>query len=178
MTDLARVQELFRLTTPEYPRPRPQSFWDEIWQNITGRPVREELEALRARVRKLEQRRPVSVTKPPIASAPLEVPALKELMSQVEALADKQDHITSCLQDWLKALHGIRSNVDAQNERIAAIVQQLHEAEAALAAMPETWRADLDAKLEALRNTPDALNALLLGAEAFAQSVAQSIEEE
>ncbi|MFZ4602994.1 MAG: hypothetical protein ACOYM8_11100 [Caulobacterales bacterium] len=154
----------------------------EVIDGITGRLAADGLERLTARVWSLENTvvKLMAALEPGIIeriTAEVDV-AMEELEPRVQALTAIQTETTSLLHR--SVTHAERTTAEAiaetqalREELRAALVQ----IEAALAALPATWRHDIHATLDELRNSPDAANALLHGAETLAASLARSLDD-
>ena len=59
-----------------------------------------------------------------------------------------------------------------------ALEGKITEWQAELGGFPARWQADLEARITALRETPDAANAALLGVESFTASIAAQLRED
>lgn len=153
----------------------------EVIDGITGRLAADGLERLTARVWSLEHTvvKLMAALEPAVMeriTAEVDV-AVEELEPRVQALTTIQAETTSLLHR--SVTHAERTTAEAiaatqaLREELRAAIKQI---EAAFAALPANWRTDIQATIEELRNSPDAANALLHGAESLAGSLAKSLD--
>lgn len=161
----------------------------QFWRDMTGADLREDHRRLARRVAELEKannapspesthrRRgdvPAETTDEPADLAALQrMLAIIKIVQQqtTERLNELAAAVEASTGQGRDALVETRALQDALSAQMAAWEQQL-------AAFPEQWRADLEARIEALRETPDAANAALLGVAAFTKSISAQLREE
>lgn len=160
-----------------------------FWRDLTGADLREDHRALARRVAELEK---ANKPAPPhnteraqrgasleAASEPADLAALQRMLAIIkivqqqttERLNELAAAVETSTGEGRDALVETRALQDALSAQMTAWEQQL-------AAFPEQWRADLEARIEALRETPDAANAALLGVAAFTKSISAQLREE
>ena len=167
--------------------PEPGSL-TRFWRDLTGADLREDHRRLARRVAQLEranepdsQRSPGSELRDAslAPSEPADLAALQRMLAIIkivqqqttERLNELAAAVEASTGEGRDALVETRALQDALSAQMAAWEQQL-------AAFPEQWRADLEARIQALRETPDAANAALLGVAAFTKSISAQLREE
>lgn len=161
-----------------------------FWRDLTGETLRDEHRRLARRVAELERAGkaqtlpnaraadPAGDT-PDAANAQADLAALERMLGIIkivqqqttERLNELAASVAEAAGEGRDALNEARALQDNLAERISAWEQQL-------AAFPAQWRADLEARIDALRETPDAANAALLGVESFTRSIGAQLREE
>lgn len=161
----------------------------EVWGDVSGATARAECRALTRQVKVLEGKLSAAEEKlsAECAALPDQVDAAVAdgVAAAVEPLARKVALVMEVQRQTTALLHQSVATVQEMSDAARAQMSAATEAfdtrfdalAAQLEAMPEAWRADVMAMLDALRQSQDAANALLHGAEAFAASVSRTIED-
>lgn len=168
--------------------PEPGSL-TRFWRDLTRAELRDDHRRLARRVAELEKankpappQSPVRAQRDASLEAPSEPADLAALQRMLAIIKIVQQQTTERLNELAAAVEA------STGEGRDAVVETraLHETlsaqmaawEQQLAAFPEQWRADLEARIQALRETPDAANAALLGVAAFTKSISAQLREE
>lgn len=160
-----------------------------FWRDLTGETLRDEHRRLARRVAELERAGKAQTPRKGRADDPAgatqeagseqaDLAVLQRMLGIIkivqqqttERLNELAASVAEAAGEGRDALIEARTLQDALAERISAWEQQLAE-------YPEQWRADLEARIDALRETPDAANAALLGVESFTRSIAAQLRE-
>ncbi len=150
------------------------SEWDRFWRDLSGKTARAGLFHVAGRIAKLERGDRVTIeTLMRLATEAANERArpFEEMHATLHAAHEETlarvANLTAQVEDQ-------RSAVEALRDRLSEHVENL---ERSLAQLPEALRADLRIELDNLRNSPEAVTALLFGAETFAGAVARSLED-
>lgn len=160
-----------------------------FWRDFTGAELREDHRRLAQRVADLEKankpappQSPVRAQRDASLEAPSEPADLAALQRMLAIIKIVQQQTTERLNELAAAVEA--STGEGRDALVATravqetLSKHMTEWEQRLAAFPEQWRADLDARIDALRETPDAANAALLGVAAFTKSISAQLREE
>lgn len=157
------------------------SAWDRFWRDLTGETARSGLASLARRIYALEKGERVSMDTLTSLAAKATGERTKPFEAMSAALQEahqktlaRADNLAAQVEDMRSAQHSHNTELEALRDRISEHVESLEQS---IAALPEGLRADLRIELDQLRNTPDAVTALLYGAETFAGAVARSLED-
>lgn len=103
---------------------------------------------------------------------------LAPIEQRMDAITAIQGQTTAHLHATLKTVHEtIQGAIDRIEVLRDDMNREVARIDAALAALPEAWRGDFEARLTELRDSPDGANALLHGAETLAASIARSLDD-
>lgn len=170
-----------RLFTDE----RQPSWLEQLWDDLTSRARRDDLQRLSRRVAALEKAARANSPAPQSPSAP---PA--DEAAEQRAATERTIEMLKVIQREttvrLNALHAALDGALKEGHTALGEVRAMHEAleakitawQSELTAFPARWQADLEARITALRETPDAANAALLGVESFTASIAAQLRED
>lgn len=87
---------------------------------------------------------------------------------------ETNEHLQATASTFADAVKGAVGRIEALRTEMRAEIARL---DATIAALPDQWRGELQETLDALRERPEAANALLHGVETFSASIARTIEE-
>ena len=148
--------------------------WDRFWRDLFGATARNGLESLARRIYELERRERVTIETLQRLAAEAAGERAKPFEAMHAALHESHTATLARLESYALQVESQRDTIEAVRDALQEHVERL---EGVIAALPEGLRADLRIELDNLRNTPDAVTALLYGAETFAGAVARSLEE-
>lgn len=182
-------------TQPNRVRRNPYDFgegWHDglsrFWRDLFGVTARSGLSALARRIHALESRQAhedAALQRLASAGAAKGVKPLIEKCDALdarvgEALRQLETAVEMLEADWVQrdedklAMDEVRAGLEGVRD---ALKESISRIEALMATQPAAWRDDIRRELDSLRNTPDAVTALLYGAETFAGAVARSLED-
>jgi len=155
--------------------------WPRFWRDLFGWTAREGLYDAAARLYALENdaRAVAAITPAPVLAHMLVPSGDPEHM--LAGVMEVQRQTTARLNEMSAEVQAAR--VECQATLTAAqslrdeVAATLAVFEGRLAEMPARWSADLQQKLDALRQESDAAHALLLGTESFAASIARHVTD-
>lgn len=87
---------------------------------------------------------------------------------------ETNEHLQATATTFADAVKGAVARIETLRSEMRAEIARL---DATVAALPDQWRGELQETLDALREKPEAANALLHGVETFSASIARTIEE-
>lgn len=167
---------------PDYGRFYGYRLLGDFWDDLTGKTAKVAAERLTRRAHHLEH---------VIADLlrALDTHFLAEMEATLEPIETQMEALRQTQIETGKLLHQSVENAERTTSRAIAAVEALRSdldrtvarlearLDTDLAALPAQWRADIARTIDDLRQSADGANALLLGAESLAGSVARSIED-
>lgn len=160
-----------------------------FWRDLTGGDLREDHRRLALRVADLENASKAHALHNTVraqrdasleaASEPADLAALQRMLAIIKIVQQQTTERLNELAAAVEASTGEGRDALVETRALhETLSSQMVAWQQQLVAFPEQWRADLEARIEALRETPDAANAALLGVAAFTKSISAQLREE